>query len=238
MKLGALKKVKADSRILPLLQGASTYRELKFVESHGLGWGSAVHEQTAVVYYDDCNDAASCLAHELLHLIVQGKGVRQMTDQVVSDDRLDRRVRFLRWTLNNELQHHKIFRRFVAAGFDSKEFYHDDDAEIGEHFAEEVAGLGGEVVRAVKLYLSILAPGGLLTKAERDDYEKQLMSIEGGRYRAALMEVKAAIQEWSRSTTYDIESCVRRICRAAFGDGEIWLGYSETFPQDGFFVGA
>ena len=59
---------------------------------------------------------------------------------------------------------------------------------MSEHFKEQLSATT-EVVDAV-LLITILAPGGVLTEAEKSEYERRVTAAQEGKYQDVLIQVK------------------------------------------------
>jgi hypothetical protein len=79
---------------------------------------------------------------------------------------------------------------------------------VSEHFKEQLSAIT-EVVDAV-LLLTTLAPGGVLTEAEKSEYERRLTAAQEGKYQDVLIQVKSAIQDWSSSQVISLASAIAR----------------------------
>ena len=77
---------------------------------------------------------------------------------------------------------------------------------MSEHFKEQLSAIT-EVVDSV-LLMTILAPGGVLTEAEKSEYERRLMAAQEGKYQDVLIQVKSAIQDWSSSPVISLASAI------------------------------
>jgi hypothetical protein len=59
---------------------------------------------------------------------------------------------------------------------------------VSEHFGEQLSATT-EVVDAV-LLITILPPGGVLTEAEKSEYERRVTAAQEGKYQDVLIQVK------------------------------------------------
>lgn len=228
-------KAKADSRIKPLLDEASEYCKIKYEETTGPCWTCEIREDEAFIRYCETKYSASCLAHELLHVIVQKRGFRQVklsfsTQIPKLSDLVD--------CLNNELQHHKMFPLFTGARFKSEQFYNDEDVSTAAYIEEGLKDQQLTDVDAVTLYFTIIAPGGHLTQQQRDDYEKSLKAVLDGRFKNCVEEIKTAVADWTSTPSYDSKETIIRICHAIANPSVAWFSFSaeETTTTGGFFT--
>jgi hypothetical protein len=212
--------------------------KIRYVESEKPGWGAVFKGDRLEITYSQSKYPAACLAHELLHADLQLQGYRRLR---VSFTGHGEHALFNRLTtaLDNELQHHRMFPEFVRTGFPPEQFY--DDAETGTRtfVRERLADQSASLLALVPDYLTLLAPGGDLTLADRNQLEVEFMAFGGGRYRVAFEKIRLAFAEWTSAPNLDACPTVRAICQAIYpGPHYIWFGHSPTErPPAGFFVG-
>jgi hypothetical protein len=142
--------------------------------------------------------------------------------------------------LDNELQHHRIYARFVAAGFVPETFYDDDDKSAFTKTREELRRMSpaDPLDLFVLKLITVIAPGGCGTDKARQQLRTFLHIRAGPKRAAKLQAIEAHITAWAGATTTDVRPTLKAIYEA-FGDCDgAWIGSSMTFPDDGFFTGA
>jgi hypothetical protein len=231
-----ISQAKKDKRVLPLIAEVQQTHKISYHRSKNGSWGCEVVGKTAHISYQKTKNPGGALVHELLHVIVQRNGYRRPK---VWFSTIDQTARFNRLMscLDNELQHHKMYRQFVTLGFASNEFYGDDDIETPRHLDE---ALGRPVVDLLDIlpdYFTLIAPGGALTQQERQEFEQRFMKLGGGQFRAQFKAIGSAVDRWVQSATYDAQPTLRAIFLQLQNPCYTWLGYTDTErPPDGFFV--
>jgi hypothetical protein len=101
-----LRTAKTDTRVQSLLKQVSRFYKIKYQEVEGPVWFSKINGADVIIGYATANHPAGCLGHELLHLILQKDGFRQIRRGISAT--IPDAMRLID-VLNNELQHHKIF---------------------------------------------------------------------------------------------------------------------------------
>lgn len=201
-------------------------------------WGSTTDAFGTTVSAAMTNYPAESLYHELLHADLKLSGYRQHVTYVrVSDDPLPE---FMANALDNELQHHRIFPSFAAAGFNPEHFYNDDDDRTYARVRTELKRADPAKTNSATYflhYLSVIAPGGKGGEDKRSQLDRffrmRVPADKMARVTAAADKVRA----WGSSTENDPGGLTADII-AGLGDFDgWWIGASEQFPTDGHFTG-
>lgn len=184
------------------------------------------------------NYPAESLYHELLHADLKLTGYRQHSTYARITDNQSARV--VANALDNELQHHRIFPAFVAAGFAPERFYHDGDDKTFASIRAELKRLKPAKTNAATYflkYLSIMAPGGSGGEDKRDQLDRFFrMTVPADKLRL-VDEAAAKVRAWGSATDNDPGALMVGII-AGLGDfNGWWIGASENFPADGHFTG-
>ena len=79
---------------------------------------------------------------------------------------------------------------------------------MSEHFKEQLSATT-EVVDAV-LLITILPPGGVLTEAEKSEYERRVTAAQEGEVSRRSDSSETAIQDWSSSPLISLASAIAR----------------------------
>jgi hypothetical protein len=230
-----LRTAKTDTRVQSLLKQVSRFYKIKYQEVEGPVWFSKINGADVIIGYATANHPAGCLGHELLHLILQKDGFRQIRRGISAT--IPDAMRLID-VLNNELQHHKMFPLFVEAKFPGDHFYNDSDTHIHQHIQDDIGKLGANPVDVAVLTLTIMAPGGILTAADQARYLDELSKIHSGHFRSCVSEVAAAVKTWQNNSSLDSENTIRAIFRAVKNPSRSWFAYSPvaTPPREGFFT--
>lgn len=225
----------SDTRLGQLIAHVETSCKLVYQPSNNEYWGSSLENGIAQIFVSPTTRPAACLAHELLHIKVQLLGIRQIRIGFWS---LDPDGRFSD-PLNNELQHHRMFQSFVDLGFPPAEFFHDYDRHTEQHLRRDLASGYPSLLDAAIGFFTVLAPGGLIEERTRQELANEFLNLNQGDFRPGLSGMRAAIQAWANSDSYDIRVPVKQICQALQHPCIAWYGFSDDDkpPFDGFFVG-
>ena len=186
------------------------------------------------------NFPAESLYHELLHAKLKLAGyVQYLTSVKVVEDNTPLVVAK---ALDNELQHHRMFPSFVAAGFDPARFYHDGDHNTYALVRAELKRMKPDKTSAADYflkYLSIMAPGGAGGEGKRaqlDRFFRMTVSTD----KLAKVDVAAQkLRAWGLAKTPSAGATIVEII-AGLGDYDgWWFGASPgDFPSAGYFTGS
>ena len=221
----------------PLLREVSEIYKIKFHRELSDTWTSQVEGNELHVGYVKTSAPGGALAHELLHGWVQHRGYKRLIIAVSAIDQTRRFGRLLE-CLDNELQHHKMYPRFKALGFNPTEFYCDSDDGASKYLHSVLERPERELLDIIPDYLTAIAPGGGLTEAERAGFDSAFRCISDGRHASALGEIHDAVAEWATSDDFDVRPIVARILHQLANPCDTWIGHSEIDrpPDKGFFV--
>lgn len=210
---------------------------MTFVGGHS--WSSQTAGGTIEIEVGEAKHPDAALYHELLHADFKLAGYRQYTQIVPTNDRI-LQLKPLVEALDNELQHHRMFAQFQAAGFPDEVFYDDDDKSAFRKTREKLRKMSpsSSLDDFLLKLLTVIAPGGRGSAEDRRKLRNFLM-IKAGPLKAAKLEaIEAHIMAWAKASTFDAGPTLQAIFRE-FGDCEGgWLGASRAFPDDGVFTGS
>jgi hypothetical protein len=229
-------QAKRDPRVVPLLVEVQENYKMRYHRSKSSSWGCQVEGALADISYAKTKHPGGALAHELLHVVTQYKGYRRIR---VGFSTIDQTRCFLRLMtcLDNELQHHKMYPRFVQLGFAPYEFYGDDDIDTPSHLEDALNRPPQDILDILPDYFTLIAPGGTLTQQQRHDFEQRFMQLNGGEFSPQLTKIKSAINLWASATSYDAQPTLREIFMTLQNPCFTWFGYSNSErPPAGFFV--
>jgi hypothetical protein len=208
----------------------------------GRSWASSTAGGVATIEAGEAGEAKyfdAALFHELLHADFKNQGYRQHLTLVPTSDRTERLFGLLN-PLDNELQHHRIYARFVAAGFAPETFYDDDDKSAFTKTRKELRKMSpaDPLDLFVLKLITVIAPGGCGTDKARQQLRTFLYNRAGPKKAAKLQAIEAHITAWASGTTTDVGPTLKAIYEA-FGDCDgAWIGASMAFPDEVFFTGA
>jgi len=139
--------------------------------------------------------------------------------------------------LNNEIPHHRFYEDFLALGFTGTQMYCDSDVDSFKRITDAASKLSGKEPTEdfLRLYLTLIAPGGDGDSNEKDRAFMTLQSKAGSRWRE-LERIKGIIEEYRDATGLDSELYIRRILQVLGGYEKAWVGFDDDFPRCGFFT--
>lgn len=234
-----LKTAKKNAKLLALYKEIEAWKTIVPEKSGSSSseWGSYIDDAgNAVVVYAKTKNKECCLAHEVLHFYTQMSGYRRMMSCTTTLDagQLKRLVD----CLDNELQHHRMFGRFQELGYPPKWFYNDDDDGTARYLDRVLNNYREpNLLAVIPDYMTLIAPGGSLTKRERDDFSARFRRLAKSAH--AFDTIDEAISEWKMLDAFDQEKVVSKIMSVIPGDHSSWIGFDDGsgFPNTGFFAG-
>lgn len=200
-------------------------------------WSSSTQGDATTIEALPCRHPQAALYHELLHADLKIEGFKQYLT-VAKRRHATPNMTFLQ-ALDNELQHHRIFGRFLGAGFPADQFYDDKDATALDHIRTRVERAKKKPPTSAGwliLALTPLAPGGA-GKSNKRSATLALLKRHGGAEVARKVEtMEQILQSWGSSTSNDCSAALQQILALTEETG-YWVGRSQVFPAEGFFVG-
>lgn len=236
----AIDKARNDQRILSLLDSIGARIKLRFQKSRDDGWSSNLQRGVATIGYTGCRHPSAALAHELLHVDTQLRGYRRIRVGISSIDQTSSFKRLMN-CLDNELQHHKFYARFLAMGFPPEQFYRDSDAETEGHLVRSAGGTYAKLIDVLPDFLSAIAPGGDLDEESRSRLRNQFLEVSQGAYSNELRRIEALFAEWAKLETFDAVKTIKKIMLTIQPvQNYTWFGFDGNArpPDPGFFVDA
>jgi len=141
--------------------------------------------------------------------------------------------------LDNELQHHKFYPRFLSLKFRPNQFYGDSDLSTEKYLLEAGGRTHESAMDIIPDWFTAFAPGGSIKDDAKEHIRTIFLANSGGRFRQQLLDVEAGVREWASSPLYDAVPTVRRIFLIAEPvDNLTWVGFdaNDRPPDRGFFV--
>lgn len=232
--MNALDQAKTDPRIQSILTEVSSRVKVDYVAAEHQGWGSNMEDGMAEISWSDCRHPSASLMHELLHIRLQLSGYRRIRFGIsnVADPET---CKLLMDCLDNELQHHKFYADFIAAGFSPDQFYMDSDADTEKFLDAEIdAGFTSTAAAAI-VFFSLIAPGGSLSESAETRLRQRLETLDNGAHAAAFGGIAAAVQDWIASPSSDARTTIRRILLAIRPNENLtWYGFqADDRPDNG-----
>lgn len=231
-------RARNDSRVRALLAEIQRHVQIKYERSDRDGWTSNMEGNTAYIGFTECQHPSAALAHELLHITTQLQGYRRMRISFAASERAPRVKRLLD-CLDNELQHHKFYPKFLSLQFRPNQFYGDSDLNTEKWLLEAGERLHENAMDIFPDWFTALAPGGSIGDDAKAHIREIFLANTDGRFRQQLLDVEAVVREWQLSPLYDAAPTVKRIFLIAEPvDNLTWIGFevNDRPPEKGFFV--
>jgi hypothetical protein len=140
--------------------------------------------------------------------------------------------------LDNELQHHRMYSRFAAAGFDGAKFYCDTDDSALRETRREIRQFDGATHPSVALlkWLTIIAPGGCGTEKELRQIRSFMRTKVGSATYRKLQRIEEILKDWGDSSVTDAGPAIVDILQILGVFSGCWIGFSSNYPADGYVV--
>lgn len=230
----------ANQSVNQLFEVLSQRTLVRFPKSSDSGWACSTSNGITEIWYSECNTPTEALAHELLHTDLKVGGYRQYSFHIAKAPYTHRVViNSLLTMLDNELQHQRMDRRFVELGFSLAHFYEDADVNAFKKVRREAEKIKGKVsiVEFLRLYITLLAPGGPQSDSERSQAKVFLLNRATPLVRQKIKAIEEVFVDWRSSETLDAGPFLKRILEIIELGCSYWVGSDENFPDSGFFVG-
>ncbi|MEX2499047.1 MAG: hypothetical protein WD397_09270 [Wenzhouxiangellaceae bacterium] len=139
--------------------------------------------------------------------------------------------------LDNELQHHRMFRKFLELGYEPQNFYNDEDSEVAGYLEKVLNNTGATLLERMPDYMTLIAPGGSLTNREKAKLSSRFRASISNR--EAFDAIDEATAKWKHDDSLNQEVTVSSIISTIPGEHSSWIGFDNGagFPESGFFVG-
>lgn len=221
-----------------LRDALSTTHKIEYVADKGPNWGSQIDGNNAQITFTDSPNPQESLAHELLHLALQKDGYQRMRYGTCSFTLDDKWFGNLISCLDNELQHQRMYPRYLELGFDASKFYGESAKEMRRYYNRLLQESNGDIRTVMTGYLSLVAPGGSLPEDERAEFIQRFNAIHKCSYAISLTQVDEALAAWRQQESLNAEDTARQIIRAMQTPSETFIGYGtlDEFPENGFFI--
>lgn len=202
-------------------------------------WGSTTTTSGTVIDVAKTNHPTESLFHELLHADLKLNGYLQhLTFVRISQETI---VQSLAGALDNELQHHRMFKEFVDAGFSPELFYNDEDDQTYIDIRKELKRTNPKKCSAASYflqYLSVIAPGGAGGEEKRKQLENLFRAKVPKDKMKQLDEAAKELINWGTLTAIDPGPTIVKILESLGPFDGWWIGTSQNFPDDGYFTGS
>lgn len=201
-------------------------------------WTSSIEDNKTIISYCNTKYPESCFVHELLHIKLQINGFKKLKTGI-SSCLLNKDLIDIINHLDNHLQHHRMFPEFEKLGYSKEEFYIDSDIKTENKLKKYLSGNNFDFKLTFLHYLTVISPGGSMSKDTIFDLKEEFKTIKQGCYRELIDLIDEIFEEWRNSTDLNYEPLIKNLFGSIQGCDRTWFGYgsSEEFPNNGFFVG-
>jgi len=200
-------KAKKDKRNKELLNIIKKNKiKLNFEKSQDETWGVKLDNKNATILFQKCNNPAAALAHELLHVVTQLNGYEKI--EIFTSPKLDPKdFAILMAALDNELQHHKLYKQFISYGYKAKDFYVDSDKDIETmlriHVNSYINSNNISLIQIIPDFLTTIGKGGHISTQSKNEIVELFYSINAYQYKTQLENIKLLIEKWSLNSSYN-----------------------------------
>jgi hypothetical protein len=141
--------------------------------------------------------------------------------------------------LDGELQHQKVYAKFIEMGFQPDQFYRESDEEIYLYLKQFLSAPPEKLSSIVPYFLTCIAPGGAMSLEKHQELYDQFLRLNNGLYIKQLLTIEQLIKDWGNAETFDQTVTVRKIMLTIEPAANFsWFGFKDEtgFPDNGFFV--
>lgn len=232
-------EAKKDNRVITLFEEVKKVISIRFQKAKNDSWGAYLssrktsRKKIGTILFCKSKHPAACLAHELLHLSLQIRGFKKYILALSSSD-----IEYLLYPLDNELQHHKMYKQFSQLGFQPNEFYGEDDKSTEGRLIQSLNRPISSIKDILLDFLTLIAPGGSISDERKNELITKFKKKANSAYSKQLNEIKNIFTDWAESQTLDSEQYLRRFFLVLENPTNIWLGFGSKneFLKNGFFV--
>lgn len=201
-------------------------------DDDNVSWKVEYKDTYANIYYSESQHPEEAFVHELLHIYIQIKGYHKPHWIIPKDnmDKLDLLSKFVSIPLDNELQHHKMFKKYLELGYNADYFYNDNDQkEVREHILEFINGRIDDNIYMLTQYLTVIAPFGEKTFDNLEEIKSQIKNKSDLDFKRLCENVENRIIAWQNDDTYNNETVIKDIISYIPFMGNFCIKYNDNF---------
>lgn len=236
--MSIISRAKSDIRLEALINCVEEKVKIKYHRSLDDGWGANFNGQIAEIWYQKCGFESAAFAHELLHIDTQLKGFKRIRKGASAHNQSPLFSRFMT-CIDNELQHHKFYNRYIELGFEPEYFCSEPFEEIESYLYSVISANPTELLSVVPDYLTLISLEITHPVEKVVDLMSRFISINNGAFEGDLIKIREIINKWRQSETYDNLPTLRELVLTIYPKPNYtWFGFNsnDTPPDDGFFV--
>ncbi len=233
-----------DSRNKSLYDRVRKYYKVNLKRSSDDSWGSNIEIDALIIWHSPTEYPVSAFTHELLHSDTQLNGYKRIRAGVSLNPETHIVLPRICSCLDNELQHHKMFDRFIGLGFPSEEFYNDQDSKVIPYLESILKSTGKSIISLSVDYLTLISPGGIIPTDKYEELKESFLNYANGKYHDKFKVIDTIITNWKSDSNYDAEKYIIQFFKNVDA-GQTWITYSndldkglssENFPSTGFYT--
>jgi len=200
----------------------------------GCTWSSATKAGVTEIEVGTALHPEAALYHELLHADLKISGLT-LPPFAVSKNPNSIGISDTLYAIENELQHHRMFGAFTAAGFSPAHFYDDDDHAAFKKIRQTLDAIAPSAAPTsfLMLLLTIIAPGGKNSDADRQTLKKTFYSRCSGGTRAKMEKIEGVFKAWTASPSLDTKPPIIQILNILGEYDGTWIGGGTPSPSNG-----
>ena len=230
-----------NEQVKALFDKVNSGTPIIFSATNDGGWESSSSGGQIIIGTSATKYPVEAFAHELLHAELKQNGYRQYLNMVaLTSPSISSFYLGVLSMLDNELQHHKIFSRYLELGLVSKRFYRDSDKNTYAAVRRSVQKMKRSDHPALFLlqFASVIAPGGAGEEKQRIQLRNFIQQACQTSTWQVLVRVESLIHTYRDSQLLDARDTIKAILQLLVGEDKVWFG--ETGCMDlskGTFVG-
>jgi hypothetical protein len=183
-----------------LFERIRTGRTVTFCKSKEPGWACDIKaDGTINIEWNTGDSIEPAFVHEMLHIDLQLNGYQRFIG-AQSEHPAIRSIGYALGSLDNELQHHKIYPKFLSMGLRGTEFYGRHSkyiVPITRKLMKEEGTVQNEY-QFVGLWAPVCSVGGADQKEDMEELKKELLS-KYPQYADFAKHLETALRDWRES---------------------------------------
>jgi hypothetical protein len=221
-----------------LYQQVSSHFPVQLKKSDDGVWRSTLESKRILISHSKTKHPQAAFTHELLHIDTQLKGYRRLRAGVSLNHSVQEQLPFLCETIDNEFQHHKMYARFIELGYQSNEFYQDDDSLAEQYILNGIEAKGQSLTSITMVYFTLIAPGSAIAADRILALKEQFRKYDEGAFRERFDAIDSIVAAWKADASFHAEPYIIELMNV-LASTDAWISYvpdATNFPGDGFFT--
>jgi len=200
-------------------------------------WGAYINNNTLIIEYGSIINKEECFVHELLHAKCQLDGYKRIKWSISNKD-INGYMSILGTAIDNEFQHHKMFKNFTNMGYNPSNFYGYFDSKTRNHILSYLENPDKHIFMIITQYLTLTSAGSEIIFDDLDILKDKFRKITGGSSSKILDCIDYEIDIWKHGNEFDVSKPLKAIFSIIGGAQYTYFSYSEEENlKYGFFTG-